>query len=327
MNLIEQYIYAVTKHLPVAQREDVADELRSMIMDELEEKSSRSKKNIEAVLLKLGDPDTLARKYVGSKQYIIGPTLYPSYIRLLKYGFMIGLPIAFVLSLILNLSESPASLINLLVESVGNTVAAGIQIIFWISLTFFIIERSGVDTKEFAKSNGLWNPSMLPQLPTRRQIPISEVVADLFAYLFFIVVPIIAPRFIGTTVNGTFTPIFDPALWSIVTIPIILTGLVGLTLSLVKLFKRNWSRSLAIANLLFALTISALLIIAFLNVQIINPELLVVLQAHTESSTIAQLSAWASWTIGISIAVTIVIYLYEAIKRMILAFKPTRKTI
>jgi len=322
MKLIEQYIYAVTRHLPVAQREDVANELRSMIADELEERGSQSKKNVEAVLLNLGDPDTLARKYVGAKQYIIGPTLYPSFIRFLKYGFSIGLPIAFILSLLINLSETPTGLINLLIESVGNTIAAGIQIIFWTSLIFFIFERGGMDTKEFAKSNGLWNLSMLPQLPIKRQIPISEVIADLFAYLFFIIAPLIAPRFIGTTVDGTFTPIFDPGLWGIITLPIILTGLAGLTLSLVKLFKRNWSHSLAIANLLFALAVSTLLIIAFLNVQIINPALLTILQTHNESANIAQLSSWATWTVGISIGVTIVIYLYEAIKRMIIAFKP-----
>ena len=77
MNLIERYIYAVTRHLPVDQREDVADELKSMIEDQLDEIGSRSKKDVEKVLISLGDPENLARRYKGGKQYLIGPAFYP----------------------------------------------------------------------------------------------------------------------------------------------------------------------------------------------------------------------------------------------------------
>ena len=119
MKLVEQYIYAVTRHLPVEQREDIADELRSMILDTLEEKGSKSKKNIEAVLLSLGDPDTLARKYVGSKQYVIGPTLYPTYVRILKYALATGLPIAFIVHLIVATGQHPSAFIDIVFDAIG----------------------------------------------------------------------------------------------------------------------------------------------------------------------------------------------------------------
>ena len=37
-DLIERYLYAITRHLPSAQRSDVAEELRTLISDMLDER-------------------------------------------------------------------------------------------------------------------------------------------------------------------------------------------------------------------------------------------------------------------------------------------------
>lgn len=320
MKLIEQYIYAVTRHLPLDQRQDVADELRTTIEDMLEEKGARTKKNIESVLIELGDPDTLAGKYIGSKQYIIGPTFYSAYIRIMKYGFSVGLPITFAVNLIVGLTTDPAGIVPLLIKAFGNTAAAAIQIVFWISLVFFILERSGVDAKQLADKKGLWNPAMLPQLPVKRQIPLSEVITDFITYAFVIALPFIAQPLLALYADDQKIPFFNPEIWNVGTGIIVVFGLIGIAIAGVKLRKHTWSKSLASFNLIFALAFSVFLVTSYLMVQIINPELLTYIQQHSQSSSLEQVLLWAQWTLGAGIAATVGIWMYDATKRMLIAF-------
>ena len=65
-DLIDRYIYAVTRRLPHKARADIDAELRGLIEDMLEEKTGGlppSPSDIHAVLAKLGTPGELAEKY------------------------------------------------------------------------------------------------------------------------------------------------------------------------------------------------------------------------------------------------------------------------
>ena len=66
-DLIERYIYAVTKKLPKRMREDISKELYSLIMDMLESRCGEIKptdKDIRVVLTELGTPSDLANNFV-----------------------------------------------------------------------------------------------------------------------------------------------------------------------------------------------------------------------------------------------------------------------
>jgi len=325
MELIERYIYAVTRHLPLNQRQDVADELRGTIEDTLDEKGTRLKKNIESILLELGDPDTLAEKYIGVKHYIIGPTFYSAYIRIMKYAFAIGLPTTFIVNLIIGLTDTTPTLISLLLTAFGNTAAAAIQIVFWISLTFFILERSGIDAKELADKKGLWNPSMLPQLPVQRQIPLSEVITDFFTYAFIIALPFLAQSFFALRTGTQNIPIFNPEIWAVGTGITIGFGIIGCLIALIKLSKHAWNKPLAIFNLLFAVSFSIFLVASYLSITIANPELLTYIQQHSANSDLGEIIAWTQWIVGASIAATVTIWIFEATKPVIAVFRKKNK--
>ncbi|MDF2536663.1 MAG: hypothetical protein K0R18_2825, partial [Bacillales bacterium] len=109
MELIERYIYAVTKRLPEAQREDVAKvtkrlpeaqredvakELRGNIEDMLSDNPSQHE--IEGVLIELGEPSKLATEFRGKKRYLIGPEHFDQYISILKIVAIILAIISFV---------------------------------------------------------------------------------------------------------------------------------------------------------------------------------------------------------------------------------------
>ncbi|MEG1964976.1 MAG: hypothetical protein RR064_02395 [Oscillospiraceae bacterium] len=87
-NLIERYIYAVTKRLSNSVKEDVAMELSSLIEDMLNERCGEvipSEKDIYIVLTELGKPEELYEKYnSNSKNCLIGEPYYTTYKFILK---------------------------------------------------------------------------------------------------------------------------------------------------------------------------------------------------------------------------------------------------
>ena len=65
-DLIERYIYAVTKRLPQKVQKDISDELRTLIDDMLAERCGElvpEEKDIRVVLTELGTPEELYEKY------------------------------------------------------------------------------------------------------------------------------------------------------------------------------------------------------------------------------------------------------------------------
>src|SRR5690625_1576554 len=108
LDMINRYIYAVTQKLPQTQRKDIADELRGLIEDMLEERAGMGNINenmVEEVLLELGSPRKLADEYRGKKKYVIGPELFDTYILVLKIVLIVvgaSIGIGFLIQTILD---------------------------------------------------------------------------------------------------------------------------------------------------------------------------------------------------------------------------------
>ena len=74
--LVNRYVYEVTKRIPKEQRNEIEMELRELIEDMAEGAP------LEEVFVKLGDPAVFARKYREDKNYVISPEYYV-YLKLL----------------------------------------------------------------------------------------------------------------------------------------------------------------------------------------------------------------------------------------------------
>lgn len=87
-DMIERYLYAVTRHLPAKQRDDVAEELRTLISDMLEERCGSmppAQKDVRVVLTELGTPGEMVRKYTADENAcLIGQPYYAQYLYVLK---------------------------------------------------------------------------------------------------------------------------------------------------------------------------------------------------------------------------------------------------
>lgn len=79
MKLIDRYLNEVGKYLGSKNRNDILAEIRSHISDTLEQrvKGEPTEEDITALLKELGRPQKLAASYSTSRQYLVGPELYP----------------------------------------------------------------------------------------------------------------------------------------------------------------------------------------------------------------------------------------------------------
>ncbi len=89
MDLIERYVQEVARRLPRKQRDDVARELRSSLEDSLESRAGVPLEQVEEeqaveLLLEFGTPQKVAASYRPGPDFLIGPGLYPSFVKTMK---------------------------------------------------------------------------------------------------------------------------------------------------------------------------------------------------------------------------------------------------
>ncbi|MEZ5330694.1 MAG: hypothetical protein R2991_01275 [Thermoanaerobaculia bacterium] len=99
---IGRYVAEVTRHLPRAQREEVGNELRSSLYDELEADASgpASEERQLAALAALGPPEAIAASYGPGVGYLIGPRWFPTFRRVLR-GILVAVVGALAVGLVL----------------------------------------------------------------------------------------------------------------------------------------------------------------------------------------------------------------------------------
>ena len=88
-DLVERYVYKVGSYLPESEREEVQNELRSLIQDQLDDrfKGAPTQDDVVELLKEFGDPRQMAASY-GREQYLIGPDLYPTMMYVLQRGWV-----------------------------------------------------------------------------------------------------------------------------------------------------------------------------------------------------------------------------------------------
>ncbi|MDQ6598149.1 HAAS signaling domain-containing protein [Bacillus salipaludis] len=284
MNLIEIYIQEVTRRLPEKNREDIALELRSTIEDMLPD--DYQEEDIKAVLEKLGSPVTLASGYRDRPMHLIGPRYFDVYVTLLK---MI-LPIAAVISFISMIAEyfigysGEQAVINIVLslmgEGIGRIIEVGIQVFFWLTLMFAILERTdkGRDEQPLTASLKKWTPDDLkniPYIPKKKAISKVEVFGSLLWTAIWATLYFKANHLVGVYIGGGeglkfVTPSLNQEVllwyWPIV---LVVIGL-EIALALYKLIKGQWTKRMAICNTALQLIATIVFIVIFRNPNVIT---------------------------------------------------------
>ncbi|MGP0584460.1 HAAS signaling domain-containing protein [Paenibacillus timonensis] len=280
--LIELYIYEVTRRLPEQSRGDIALELRSTIEDMLPEDYGEAE--VKEALSQLGDPAALAAQYRDQPAYLIGPRYFDSYVQVMKMVIPIAVVIA-LLSLIANQIitysgevapvDAAASLLSKAIEAV---LGIGIQTVFWITLVFVILERTG--TGKELPLNGkfkAWTPDDLKDaryVPKEKVIKKSEVFFSLMWTAIWGCVYFNADRLIGVYENGRFemtTPVFNQEVllsyWPFIVLILVL----DVALAIYKWVVSQWTIPIAFLNVANHVLSAVVFAVMIRNADLLSP--------------------------------------------------------
>ncbi|MGB2965231.1 MAG: hypothetical protein WBB69_14720 [Anaerolineales bacterium] len=258
MSLIDRYIHEVGRHLPRKNRTDIQAELRSSVVDSLEDRfgPEPTEDEMTGFLKDFGRPRKVAASYFPEGQYLIGPRLYPLFqmiawivvaavlgAQLLAWG--VGIFIAGESYSILGIL---GSLMNSVPVSLG-----------WLVITFMILQRFDVrpDTDDET-----WDPQTLPQINDEENLKRGELIVGLVFSIIILVLVFFFPQWIGfvTTPGGKFYP--NPVIiqylgWIKVSL------IVGITLDIFLLWKGRWGTATRFAKIavnMISIAVLALLI-------------------------------------------------------------------
>ena len=171
---IERYIYAITKRLPQAQREEVANDLRANLADMLGD-TPHTDAEILKILRDLGHPRVLANNYRGKERTVVAPEYYDDYVNVLKIVATIVVVVNVVTGFITILTSALPTdfvmLLETLFENVFGNIFRSLLVAFaWTTIGFWI--AGAVGSKQHRDE---WKISDLPELPHPNSVKISRV--------------------------------------------------------------------------------------------------------------------------------------------------------
>jgi len=276
-SLTDRYVAATLRGIPEKQRADVERELRSSIADAVEDRVANGEERVAAetaVLEELGNPTKLAAGMVGRPLYLIGPELFIAYRHILLLLLGIVVPIVGVVQAIVAISGD---------AGIGQAIGAGIlaalsiaiQVAFWVTLAFAIVERVDPATWKDADLKELtapWTIEHLPDLPSSGAVSVGETAGEIVT-LGISIGGLLYLRDWSWVDNasGDPIPLFNPALWDF-WFPVIIGVLVlQAVFQIVKLLIGRWTVGLAIVNAGLLSAVAIPFAVLALTGELINP--------------------------------------------------------
>lgn len=211
--LTDRYVDAATRTAPEAQRPELSNELRERIADQIDARIDAGEAPDAAeiaVLNELGDPDKLAAEYTDRPLHLIGPRYYLTWWRLLKLLWAI-VPAFAAFGVALGLVIDGQGFGKV----IGTVIPVVIQVIvnigFWTTLVFFIIERS--TKNEDIGLVGKWSVDQLPEMRDNGA-KLSDLVASL-VFLGLAAGAVLWDHFVGFVyfTDTGWMPFLSPELW------------------------------------------------------------------------------------------------------------------
>lgn len=214
-SLTDRYVHAVVRDLPEDQRGDLSRELRSTIGDMVEAGMQDSADGTSyddaerAALVQLGHPALLASSYAKGPQFLIGPRFFGIWKRLVR-NLLLWVPaLVAALSVVAELADRVDGVGQVVVAALAGAWGAAVQVVFWPTLVFAILERTTEGDNVLA-----WDPDQLPDVAAhQRGITMGEAVTG--ATWSLIVAALLVLQHDLTWVGpDSRVPLLDPDLWS-----------------------------------------------------------------------------------------------------------------
>ncbi len=242
--LTQRYVHAAVAGLPETQRDDVAEELNASVADAIDDLVAGGLTREEAerqALNDLGDPAVLSERFGGRPRHLIGPEYFPQYSQLLRTLLLVVVPIVGAASLLAQ-AMAGASPVDALLSVVGIVFQLVVQMAFWVTLVFALLERSHTPVPSRS-----WTPDDLPEV-TDRRIGLGETVFGISALTVLMWAILWQRDHWLVTVDGIEVPVLNPDVWTPWLVVLLVVLLASILLEIVKYRVGQWSVSLAVIN-------------------------------------------------------------------------------
>jgi len=145
MTLIDQYLAAVSAQLPRDKREDITAELRDALMERVEAREAElgrpmTETETEVLLREFGHPLTVAARYRGGPDHLIGPELFPYWWFAVKAALLI-LVVVTVIGAVASVVVGDANAAEAFAGIWDGLLGGGAMIVGAATVAGFIIER------------------------------------------------------------------------------------------------------------------------------------------------------------------------------------------
>ena len=272
-DLIERYIYAVTKHMKSAMKKDVAAELETIIQDMLEERCedvTPTERDIKVVLTELGTPNELASKYKGETQdCLIGQPYYSLYVYVLKI-VTVCISGGMLLAQIMAALTSHTIWYIAIYRTIGGIFGGILTGFAFVTLLFAFFYKRGIKVEGL--SNGIDNLPPVPQ-KTNQISKADSIIGIIFSVIFtlvFLVCPqIICIAFVKNGVS-VYEPLFNLEYIRQTWYLILAFGILGIAKESVKLIDGSYTQRVMIVTIFYNLNYWLLTFIWLLNGRIMN---------------------------------------------------------
>ena len=245
--LIKRYIYAVTKRMDRKQRDDVAQELRTLIDDMLMERCgglTPTEKDIRVVLTELGTPQELYAQYDEDKdKCLIGQPYYSTYKFVLKTvlaAVAVGVTICSVISQMLE-TQGWVAMAAAWGSMLWDSLLSGFAI---VTLLFAFFYRKGIQISE------PFNFDDLPPVPKKSQeISKWESIMGIGFCVIFVVLFVFTPEVLCAVVEGKTIALFDTKVLRQTWFIVAAFAVCGITRETVQLMERRYNKKVMLTSL------------------------------------------------------------------------------
>lgn len=191
MNILNAYLEEIRHHLPPKNRDDIIAEIRSVLIDMIEERNPNPGTDpgealVKTVLKEYGSPKQVARQY-GSQRQLIGPQTFPVYLQVLKIVLIVvtALNVLGVVIAAVSGSAGESGLFITLLETFGGLFSSLFTAFGIVTLSFILIERFALE--EFkAEVEQDWSLDDLEIVEDTARVKISELAVEITLGIIFI---------------------------------------------------------------------------------------------------------------------------------------------
>ena len=244
MELVDRYLQAVRFWVPKTRKqEELVAELGEDLRSQLEDKETElgrpiNEEEVSEILKRCGNPMLVAGR-LGPKGYVIGPTLYPIYLFVLKMVLLwILVPVFIFIVGPVNLATSGGNLGEAIGHTIGNLwsglfIAGGV-----ITLVFAVLERTHAQLGTECK----WDPSSLPPLQKQeRKTSLVQAVCELVFGWFGVVWLLLLPHYPFLILGPAAGFLKAAPMWHTFYLPIVLVATFGLLRAGMILARPQWT--------------------------------------------------------------------------------------